>query len=305
MPRKTYTEQFKRDAVSLYESTPGATLNAIASDLGVNRNSLRTWLDAFGTGTKTNANGEKVASPIAAANSARTPAEGLSDAERIPRAGTRKRQAPGGTRDSPQGGQIFRGRDELVNRFRFVDDNRGLYEVKRLCEVLKINRSSYYKWKSAAPARRRRVLDDAVLGARIKAVFTAENGCYGAKRVTAAINSDPANDDLFNHKRTARLMRQMGLFGYTKKRRVKTTVSAKRAPKLPDLLKRRFTAEKPNTIYVGDITYLPIAGRVEYVPGHRHRLLFAAVDRFRDRRPHAHGVGRRSSHDGPRGPRQP
>ena len=42
MPRKTYTEQFKRDAVSLYESTPGATLNAIASDLGVNRNSLRT-----------------------------------------------------------------------------------------------------------------------------------------------------------------------------------------------------------------------------------------------------------------------
>ena len=83
MPRKTYTEQFKRDAVSLYESTPGATLNAIASDLGVNRNSLRTWLDAFGTGTKTNANGEKVASPIAAANSARTPAEGLSDAERI------------------------------------------------------------------------------------------------------------------------------------------------------------------------------------------------------------------------------
>ena len=120
-----------------------------------------------------------------------------------------------------------------MNRFRFVDDNRGLYEVKRLCEVLKINRSSYYKWKSAAPARRRRVLDDAVLGARIKAVFTAENGCYGAKRVTAAINSDPANDDLFNHKRTARLMRQMGLFGYTKKRRVKTTVSAKRAPKSP------------------------------------------------------------------------
>ena len=90
-------------------------------------------------------------------------------------------------------------------------------------------------------------------------MFTAENGCYGAKRVTAAINSDPANDDLFNQKRTARLMRQMGLFGYTKKRRVKTTVSAKRAPKVPDLLKRRFTAEKPNAIYVGDLTYLPIA----------------------------------------------
>lgn len=82
MPRKTYTERFKRDAVSLYESTPGATINAIASDLGVNRNSLRSWLDAFGTGTKTNANGEKVASLIAVSDSA-TAASGLSDAERI------------------------------------------------------------------------------------------------------------------------------------------------------------------------------------------------------------------------------
>ncbi|WP_080792705.1 transposase [Corynebacterium pacaense] len=83
MPRKTDTEQFKRDAVSFSESNPAATINAIASDLGVNRNSLRTWLDAFGTGTTTNANGEKVASPTAAANSQRTPAEGLFDAERI------------------------------------------------------------------------------------------------------------------------------------------------------------------------------------------------------------------------------
>jgi len=82
MPRKTYTERFKRDAVSLYESTPGATINAIASDLGANRNSLRSWLDAFGAGTKTNANGEKVASPIAGSDSA-TAASGLSDAERI------------------------------------------------------------------------------------------------------------------------------------------------------------------------------------------------------------------------------
>ena len=102
-----------------------------------------------------------------------------------------------------------------MNRFQFVDDHRDFYEVKRLCEVLKVNRSSYYKWKSAAPARRRRLVADAALGARIKAVFKAENGCYGAKRVTATINADPANDrgkgGRLNHKRTARLMRQMGL----------------------------------------------------------------------------------------------
>ncbi|MCT1695461.1 IS3 family transposase [Corynebacterium sanguinis] len=262
MPRKTYTEQFKRDAVSLYESTPGATINAIASDLGVNRNSLRTWLDAFGTGTKTNANGDKVASPIAASDSA-TAASGLSDAERIrvlERENAKLREEREILRKAAK---YFAKGDELVNRFRFVDDHRDLYEVKRLCQVLKINRSSYYAWKSAAPARRQRLVDDAVLGAQIKTTSNAENGCYGAKRVTAAINSDPANDrgkgGRLNHKRTARLMRQMGLFGFTKKRRVKTTTSSKRAPRFPDLLQRRFTADRPNAVYVGDITYLPIA----------------------------------------------
>lgn len=154
-----------------------------------------------------------------------------------------------------------------MNRFHVVDDHRDFYQVKRLCEVLTINRSSYYAWRHAAPARRQRLLDDAVLGARIKAVFAGENGCYGAKRVTAAINAEPANSancadgtpSRVNHKRVARLMRQMSLHGYTKKRRVRTTQSSTAAGKFPDLLKRKFTAEASNTVYVGDITYLPIA----------------------------------------------
>ncbi len=54
-------------------------------------------------------------------------------------------------------------------------------------------------------------------------------------------------------------MRQMRLFGYTKKRRVTTTVPAKRTPRFSDLLRRRFTLVKPNRVYVNDITYLPIA----------------------------------------------
>ena len=152
-----------------------------------------------------------------------------------------------------------------MNRFRFVDDHRDFYEVKRLCEVLTINRSSYYAWRHAAPARRQRLLDDAALGARIKAVFAEEDGCYGAKRVTAAINAgddDPkggGSGPQVNHKRVARLMRQIGLFGYTKKRRVRTTQSSTTVPKFPDLLKRKFTADEVNSVYVGDITYLPIA----------------------------------------------
>ena len=49
-----------------------------------------------------------------------------------------------------------------------------------------------------------------------------------------------------NHKRVARVMRELKLFGYTKKRKVITTVSDQKKPVFPDLVGRRFTAEKPN-----------------------------------------------------------
>ena len=43
MARKTYSEQFRRQAVELYESTPGATFRGIAADLGITRNTLKDW----------------------------------------------------------------------------------------------------------------------------------------------------------------------------------------------------------------------------------------------------------------------
>jgi transposase len=53
MARKSYTDDFRRQAVDLYESTEGATLSGIASDLGIARGTLADWVATFGTGTKT------------------------------------------------------------------------------------------------------------------------------------------------------------------------------------------------------------------------------------------------------------
>ena len=51
MARKNYTEEFRRQAVDLYESTPGATFQAIAADLGIARGTLQNWVRALGAGT--------------------------------------------------------------------------------------------------------------------------------------------------------------------------------------------------------------------------------------------------------------
>jgi transposase InsO family protein len=145
-----------------------------------------------------------------------------------------------------------------VSRFQFVADHRDTFGVKRLCEVIMVNRSSFYAWDAAAPARAERRADDESLAERIKVVHQADKA-YGAPRITAELNDGVAPQDRVNHKRVARVMADHGIAGIRLRRRVRTTISEPAEAKAPDLLKRDFTAEAPNRKYVGDITYLPLA----------------------------------------------
>lgn len=63
MPRKTYTQEFKRDAVALYENSPGASLKTIAVDLGINRATLHNWLKEYGTGARTKISSQSSPTP--------------------------------------------------------------------------------------------------------------------------------------------------------------------------------------------------------------------------------------------------
>ena len=72
MARKNYSEEFRRQAVDLYECTPGATVRGIAEDLGVVRGTLRQWLAWYGTGKKTAADGTLTSSPLQSKTSAGT-----------------------------------------------------------------------------------------------------------------------------------------------------------------------------------------------------------------------------------------
>lgn len=51
MARKNYTDEFRRQAVDLYRSTPGATLRGIAADLGISRHTLNDWVRALDPAT--------------------------------------------------------------------------------------------------------------------------------------------------------------------------------------------------------------------------------------------------------------
>ena len=145
-----------------------------------------------------------------------------------------------------------------MNRFRFVADHRDAHEVKRLCRVVEIARSSYYAWEAAADTRAATVAADEELEARIRVVHDEDN-TYGVPRITAELNDGAPAEDRVNHKRVARVMRAAKIAGYRKRRRVTTTVADPANQKVPDLVKRDFTAATTNCKYVGDITYLPLA----------------------------------------------
>jgi transposase InsO family protein len=130
--------------------------------------------------------------------------------------------------------------------------------VLRLCEVIEVNRSSFYAWDAAAETREQRAAADAVLAMRIRVVHQADKA-YGAPRVTAELNDGTTPGQRVNRKRVARVMAEHNIAGIRLRRRVRTTVPEPADAKAPDLLKRDFTAQAPNRKYVGDITYLPLA----------------------------------------------
>jgi transposase InsO family protein len=145
-----------------------------------------------------------------------------------------------------------------VSRFQFVADHRHTFEVKRLCEIVQVARSSFYAWQDAAPRRAARVAADAELAERIRTIHDQDR-TQGVPRITAELNDGAADDQRVNHKRVARVMRAHAMAGLRLRRRVRTTIPEPADQQVPDLLRRDFTATAPNQRYVGDITYLPIA----------------------------------------------
>ncbi|MEU1282563.1 IS3 family transposase [Streptomyces sp. NPDC005805] len=243
---KNYPPEFKADAVALYESRPDATIRSVATDLGINPETLRNWVRGRRGKPSTR-------TPDTGAGTAAVPVGG---GERGPaQEGPRARR---GTRDPAESGEVFRRGDALVNRFQFVADHQRRHGVKRLCTILGISRSSFYYWRRTVADRAARQAADARLAARIRALHLESDGTYGAPRITAELRE--TSGEAVNHKRVARVMRAFGIEGIRLRRRHRATVPDPSAVKAPDLIGRDFTAERPNTKYVGDITYLPIDG---------------------------------------------
>jgi transposase InsO family protein len=120
-----------------------------------------------------------------------------------------------------------------------------------MCRVLDVSRSGFYAWQNSPSQKQRR---DERLRSLIRIVHRTSKRRYGSPRVHAALK---AQGERCSQKRVARLMREEGLFAVAKRRFRTTTTSDPTHPVAENLLDRQFTVERPNQVWVSDITHIP------------------------------------------------
>ena len=133
----------------------------------------------------------------------------------------------------------------------YIDKYRDRLGVEPICSLLPIAPSTYYAAKNR-PASARAIRDEK-LKVEIARVYASNFGVYGARKVWRQLNREgiPAARCTIE-----RLMHKQGLEGVRRGKRRRTTVPDDIAPRPADLVERNFAAEKPNQLWVADLTYV-------------------------------------------------
>jgi putative transposase len=136
--------------------------------------------------------------------------------------------------------------------YAFIQAQKANHRVSVMCRTLKVSNSGFYGWRDRAPSARAQ--SDALLTEKISRIHRDSRETYGAPRIHFELRTLGVR---CARKRVARLMREAGLFGCGgRRRKARTTLRShtERTPPAPDLVKRNFTPEAPDRLWVADWT---------------------------------------------------
>jgi putative transposase len=127
------------------------------------------------------------------------------------------------------------------------------FAVESVCAVLRqqgcqIAARTYRAWKQPRRPAARTVADAHVIDALLATKDTPES-LYGRRKMTAHLRRRGLP---VAHCTVDRLMRDLGMNGMRRARRVRTTVPGRDGRRAGDLLDRDFTAPAPNRVWVAD-----------------------------------------------------
>ena len=145
----------------------------------------------------------------------------------------------------------------------FIDEHRDELGVEPICRALQMAPSTYYAAKRREIAPSARAARDAVMLQVLMVLWVTNRKVYGAHKLWKAARR--AGHEI-GRDQVGRLMRELGIEGVSRRRkRVFTTVQDPDATRAPDLVNRLFRADRPDALWVTDITYVPTRSGMAYV----------------------------------------
>jgi len=145
----------------------------------------------------------------------------------------------------------------------YIDGHRDEFGVESICKVMQIAPSTYYAARKRRVAPSDRAVRDAVMLQVLMVLWVTNRKVYGAHKLWKAARR--AGHDI-GRDQTARLMRELDIRGISRRRKkVFTTVSDPDAVRAPDLVNRNFTADRPDALWVTDLTYVATRSGMAYV----------------------------------------
>lgn len=136
-------------------------------------------------------------------------------------------------------------------KYKFIKNNESIFPIEKMCQVLKLSSSGYYKWKKR-PISKKLLLKEKVKQQIISIYFSSKQR-YGSPRITSELNSLGYK---ISRVTVAKYMKELGLRSKLSKKFKVTTNSKHNYLVVENVLDRNFIAEKPAQIWVSDITYI-------------------------------------------------
>ncbi|QOY38735.1 IS3 family transposase [Anaerobacillus isosaccharinicus] len=138
-------------------------------------------------------------------------------------------------------------------RFKFIEKHSSEFSVTKMCEVLAVSRSGFFRWRNHRPSQqelRKKEIQD-----RITYHFNDNYQRYGSPKITQLLWREKF---IISERTVGIYMKELGLRScVSKKFKVVTTDSNHTNPIAPNLLNQDFTVSTPNMVWVTDITYIP------------------------------------------------
>lgn len=138
-----------------------------------------------------------------------------------------------------------------------VNELKAIFSVQHLLKATGLAKSVYYYHCKAL----RQAAPDEALQSQIVHLYHEHKGRYGYRRITLSLRLSGVN---INHKRVQRLMCELGLKSKVRPKRY-TSYKGDVGRIAPDLVQRKFTADKPNQKWVTDVTEFKVGEQKVYL----------------------------------------